>query len=134
MRAQCGTSKVIVSEAQRLPQDMATLERDVAERDALIASLRSTIAMFEGQVAALQSALVNHATEIELLKRRLFGPRSERGGTSELQLLLGDRPAFGAERAPRVSASHGTAFPATATPRTVGARACTTRRGTSRRR
>src|ERR1700677_152881 len=90
MRAQCGTSKVIVSEAQRLPQDMATLERDVAERDALIASLRSTIAMFEGQVAALQSALVNHATEIELLKRRLFGPRSERGGTSELQLLLGD--------------------------------------------
>ncbi len=80
----------VVSEAPRLPQDVATLEREVAERDALIASLRSTIARFEGQVAALQSALVNHATEIELLKRRLFGPRSERGGTSELQLLLGD--------------------------------------------
>ncbi len=80
----------VVSEAPRLPQDVATLEREVAERDALIASLRMTIASFEGQVAALQSALVNHATEIELLKRRLFGPRSERGGTSELQLLLGD--------------------------------------------
>jgi transposase len=79
-----------VSEAARLPLDVASLEREVAERDALIASLRNTIAMFEGQVAALQGALVNHATEIELLKRRLFGPRSERGGTSELQLLLGD--------------------------------------------
>ena len=79
-----------MSEAPRLPQDVAVLEQQVAERDALIASLRSTVTMFEGQVAALQSALVNHATEIELLKRRLFGPRSERGGTSELQLLLGD--------------------------------------------
>ena len=82
--------KDVVSEAPRLPQDVVALEREVAERDALVASLRSTIAMLEGQIAALQSALVNHASEIELLKRRLFGPRSERGGTSELQLLLGD--------------------------------------------
>jgi transposase len=78
----------VVSEG--LEADVTVLRREVAERDAVIASQRSTIAMFEGKVAALQSALVNHATEIELLKRKLFGPRSERGGTSELQLLLGD--------------------------------------------
>jgi transposase len=90
MRTRHGTSNDIVSEAPRPHRDVATLEREVAERDALIASLRSLTAMQEGQIAALQSALVNHATEIELLKRRLFGPRSERGGTSELQLLLGD--------------------------------------------
>jgi len=90
MRSQGVTSKDIVSDAASPHRDVATLEREVAERDALIAGLRTTIAMFEGQVAALQSALVNHASEIELLKRRLFGPRTERGGTSELQLLLGD--------------------------------------------
>jgi transposase len=79
-----------VSEASSPHRDVATLEREVAERDALIATLRTLTATLEGQIAALQSALVNHATEIELLKRRLFGPRTERGGTSELQLLLGD--------------------------------------------
>jgi transposase len=90
-------SKAIVSEAPHRSQDVAALAREVADRDALIATLRSTIAMFEGQVAALHSALVNHATEIELLKRRLFGPRSERGGTSELQLTLGNLLAQQAE-------------------------------------
>ena len=86
-----------MSEAPRPHRDVATLEREVAERDALIAALQlqnatleGQVATLDGQIAALQSALVNHATEIELLKRRLFGPRSERGGTSELQLLLGD--------------------------------------------
>jgi transposase len=86
-----------VSEAPRPHRDVAALEREVAERDALIAALRlqnatleGQVASLDGQIAALQSALVNHATEIELLKRRLFGPRTERGGTSEMQLLLGD--------------------------------------------
>ena len=79
-----------MSEAPRPHRDVATLEREVAERDALIAALQlqnatleGQVATLDGQIAALQSALVNHATEIELLKRRLFGPRSERGGTSE---------------------------------------------------
>lgn len=86
-----------MSEAPRPHRDVAALEREVAERDALIAALRlqnatleGQVASLDGQIAALQSALVNHAAEIELLKRRLFGPRTERGGTSELQLLLGD--------------------------------------------
>jgi hypothetical protein len=70
--------------------DVDALRREVAERDRLIASLRSLIASLEGKIAALQSALIGHANENELLKRRLFGPRSERGGTNELQLLLGE--------------------------------------------
>ena len=86
-----------MSEASSPHRDVATLEREVSERnaiiterDALIATLRTLTASLEGQIAALQGALINHATEIELLKRRLFGPRTERGGTSELQLRLGD--------------------------------------------
>jgi transposase len=86
-----------VSEASSPHRDVAALEREVAERDAVIAALRlqnatleEQVASLDGQIAALQSALVNHAAEIELLKRRLFGPRTERGGTNELQLLLGD--------------------------------------------
>jgi transposase len=66
------------------------LRKEVAERDARIAALRDVIASLEGKQAALESSLINHASEIELLKRRLFGPRSERTGTSELQLTLGD--------------------------------------------
>jgi transposase len=95
---------VSLSEAQSFQRDVQTLEREVSERnaiivernaiiverDGMIATLRSLLASLEGQVVALQSALINHATEIEILKRRLFGPRTERGGTSELQLLLGD--------------------------------------------
>jgi len=66
------------------------LRKEIAERDARIVSLRDVIASLEGKQAALESSLINHASEIELLKRRLFGPRSERTGTSELQLTLGD--------------------------------------------
>lgn len=66
------------------------LRKEVAERDARIASLRDVIASLEGKQAALESSLINHASEIELLKRKLFGPRSERTGTNELQLTLGD--------------------------------------------
>ena len=52
--------------------------------------MREVNASLEGKLAALENTLVNHASEIELLKRRLFGPKSERTGTSELQLRLGD--------------------------------------------
>ena len=62
--------------------DDAKLATALAERDSTLASLRSLIASLEG-------SLVNHANENEILKRRLFGTKSERGGTSELQLTLG---------------------------------------------
>ena len=70
--------------------EISTLRAAVAEREALVHSLREVIASLEGRMAALEGALVNHANENEVLKRRLFGPRTERGGTSELQLSLGD--------------------------------------------
>jgi hypothetical protein len=66
------------------------LRQELAEREARIASLREVIALLEGKQVALESTLVNHANEIELLKRRLFGPRSERTGTNEMQMTLGD--------------------------------------------
>ena len=68
----------------------AELAKELAPRDAVIASLRATIEALRAQMAALESTLVNHAHENEVLKRRLYGTRSERGGTSELQLLLGE--------------------------------------------
>jgi transposase/uncharacterized coiled-coil protein SlyX len=73
----------------KLTQERAALLRQVADRDATIAGLRTTLATLEGTIAALQSSLVNHANELELMRRRLYGAKSERGGTSELQLLLG---------------------------------------------
>ena len=73
----------------RPTEEKASLTRQVAERDAIIAGLRSTLATLEGTIAALQSTLVNHANELALMRRRLYGAKSERGGTSELQLLLG---------------------------------------------
>ncbi len=69
--------------------DVDVLRKELTERDALIAVLRSTIASFEAQIAALESTLVNYANDIELYKRKLFGTKSERSGTSELQLTLG---------------------------------------------
>jgi hypothetical protein len=66
------------------------LREQLSEREARIAALREVIASLEGKQEALESTLINHANEIELLKRKLFGPRSERSGASELQLVLGD--------------------------------------------
>ena len=56
----------------------------------LHAWVRNTIASLQATIEALQSTLLNHANENEILKRRLYGTKTERGGTSELQLLLGD--------------------------------------------
>lgn len=66
------------------------LREELRARDARITALGDVIASLEGKKAALESSLINHANEIEILKRRLFGPRTERTGTSELQLTLGD--------------------------------------------
>jgi transposase len=74
----------------RPPPDVAELTRDLADREKTIAMLRGLVAGLEGQIAALQSTLVNYASENELLRRKVYGPRSERGGTSELQLALGN--------------------------------------------
>ncbi len=80
------TSNGTVKRAMRIPPETAKLVSALAERDAAIASRQALIASLQGTIAALESALTNHASENELLKRRLYGTKSERSGTSELQL------------------------------------------------
>lgn len=74
----------------QLAAEIEKLRRTVTEQAALIESLRALNASLEGKNSALESSLIGHANELELMKRKLFGPRSERGGTSELQLALGN--------------------------------------------
>ncbi len=57
---------------------------------ATIAELQATRAELAAKVIALEESLTGLAHENALLKRRLFGTKSERGHTSELQLALGD--------------------------------------------
>ena len=62
------------------------LEKETAAKESLL----GIVARLEGRLATLEMALVHHASENELLRRRLYGTKSERGGTDELQLTLGD--------------------------------------------
>jgi transposase len=57
---------------------------------ATIAGLQAERAVMAAKVAALEESLTDLAHENALLKRRLFGTKSERIQTSELQLALGD--------------------------------------------
>ena len=79
-----------MSEASSHVSTLDALREELSAKEVLIAAQRERITSLEGKNEALQSALINHAHEIELLKRRLFGPRSERSGTNEDQLLLGN--------------------------------------------
>ncbi len=78
-----------MSDGVTVPEDEQVRE-EREQLAKLVAAQRELIASLQGKNAALESALINHADEIALLKRKLFGARSERGGTHELQLLLGD--------------------------------------------
>ena len=77
-------------EVEQLRRELEERRREVAEREAVVDALRELVRSLEGKNGALESALKNHAAEIEILKRKLFGTKSERMGTSEMQLLLGD--------------------------------------------
>jgi transposase len=66
---------------------MAVMATTIA---ALQAELVAKAAEHAAKVAALEESLINLAHENALLKRRLFGSKTERGRTSELQLALGD--------------------------------------------
>jgi transposase len=68
--------------------EVESLREALAQKDAALSALAGLIAKLEGKVAALESTLVTYADENALLKRRLFGTKSERSGTSELQLSL----------------------------------------------
>ncbi len=56
----------------------------------LQAELVALKAEMVARVASLEDTIANLAQENALLKRRLFGNRTERSHTSELQLMLGD--------------------------------------------
>jgi transposase len=64
---------------------------------ATIAGLQAERAEMTAKVAALEESLTDLAHENALLKRRLFGIRTERSRTSELQLALGDLLAIEAK-------------------------------------
>jgi transposase len=57
---------------------------------AMIAALQAEMAAKDAKVAALEESLTDLAHENALLKRRLFGAKTERFQISELQLALGD--------------------------------------------
>lgn len=66
--------------ADAMAARIAALQAEIAAKDAEHAA----------KVAALEESLTGLAHENALLKRRLFGARTERLQTSELQLVLGD--------------------------------------------
>lgn len=66
----------------------------VEELSALVSTIQTEMLAIKAerdtQVESLQQTIVNLAHENELLKRRLFGTKTERLRTSENQLALGD--------------------------------------------
>ncbi|MBE7451102.1 MAG: hypothetical protein HS111_20065 [Kofleriaceae bacterium] len=62
----------------------------IASLQAEMAAKAAEAAALAAKVTALEESLTDLAHENTLLKRRLFGIRTERSQTSELQLALGD--------------------------------------------
>ena len=56
----------------------------------LMAAMQAEVAGLRVQVASMQDAIVNLTHENTLLKRRLYGNKTEKSRTSELQLTLGN--------------------------------------------
>lgn len=56
----------------------------------LVAAIQAEVAGLKVQIGALQDTIVNLTHENVILKRRLFGNKTERTRTNELQLTLGD--------------------------------------------
>jgi transposase len=72
-----------------LEQQIVERDQALAARDRVIAALQATLSALQGQIAALQATLSSFANENTLLKRKLYGAKSERRGTAELQNALG---------------------------------------------
>lgn len=60
------------------------------EATRLVAVLQSELVGVNAKVSTLEETIANLAHENQLLKRRLYGNRTERSHTSEMQLALGD--------------------------------------------
>ncbi len=79
------------------PPDGVTPSLSPAELTALISTLqvelvglKSHVTERDTQIESLRETILNLSHENELLRRRIYGNKTERGGTSELQLTLGD--------------------------------------------
>jgi transposase len=73
--------------------DVTTEHRAAAldqEAAGIVAALQGEVAGLKVQIGVLQDTIVNLTHENVLLKRRLFGNKTERSRTDELQLTLGD--------------------------------------------
>jgi transposase len=77
----------VSSSEQPIAMPAEVMAATIAGLQAELAAERAAAAV---KVAALQDTLTDLAHENALLKRRLFGSKTERSGTSELQLALGD--------------------------------------------
>lgn len=64
--------------------------RRPTEADVLQSSLQSELVHLKLQIQALQETIGNLSQENDLLRRRLYGTKSERSHTSEMQMSLGD--------------------------------------------
>jgi transposase len=72
------------------PRDFAPPAPHFTQGDAGLSSLQAELVRLNLQIQALHETIGNLTHENDLLKRRLFGTKSERSQTSELQLTLGD--------------------------------------------
>lgn len=73
---------------EELRAELQGREVELQERDVAIATLLGLVKTHEGKISALHSSLLSTIAENELLKRKLYGTKSERTNTSEFQLLL----------------------------------------------
>jgi transposase len=95
------------------PQRTPTAEAMAAQVAALQAELAGVKADSAVKVAALEGTIANLAHEVTLLRRRLYGNKTERSATSELQLALGDLLAGEAQLQKDLEAAVGAAEAAT---------------------
>ena len=80
----------VIARDRLRPREPTGAAREAGKRDRREEGVLGIVARLEGRLATLELARVHHASENELLRRRLYGTKSERGGTNELQLTLGD--------------------------------------------
>lgn len=72
------------------PADSPSKALTADEAAQLVAALQSELVGVKTTVASLEETIANLAQENLLLKRRLYGNKTERSHTSEMQLALGD--------------------------------------------